>query len=87
MFVLIGLMTRVDDDTLSLHLEVALFTAAPSLLGGLTDSDRRRRHAAVGEIVRQLVDRLQCFDIRAERDEICVSGQRLLFPTDMGPLG
>lgn len=80
-------MTRVDDDTLSLHLEVALSTAAPSLLGDLTDGDRRRRHAAVGEIVRQLVDRLRCFDIRAERDEICVPGQRLLFPADMGPLG
>ncbi|WP_184154140.1 hypothetical protein [Sphingobium lignivorans] len=80
-------MTRVDDDMLSLHLEVALSTAAPSLLDSLTDSDRRRRHAAVGEIVRQLVERLRCFDIRAERDETGVSRQRLLFPPDMGPLG
>jgi len=47
-------MSRVDDDTLSLHLEVALSTAAPSLLNSLTDSNRHRRHAAVGEIARQL---------------------------------
>ncbi|WP_148276583.1 hypothetical protein [Sphingobium sp. SYK-6] len=80
-------MTRVDDDMLSLHLEMALCSAVPSLLDSLTDSDGRRRHAAVGEIVRQLLERLHFFDIRAERDETGVSGQLLLFPPDMRPLG
>jgi len=80
-------MIRVDDDTLSLHLEVAFSTAAPSVLDGLANPDRRQRQEAIGEIVRQLVERLRCFDIRTERDEICVPEQRLLFPADMSPLG
>lgn len=56
-------LSRVDGDTLSLHLEVALSTAPPSLLDRLTDADRHRRHSAVSEIAWQLVDRLRCFDI------------------------
>lgn len=59
-------MTRVDDDMLALHLEAALSTAPPSLLGGLVASDRRQRNAAIGEIARQLVQRLSCYDIRSE---------------------
>lgn len=79
-------MSRVDADTLSLHLEVALSTAAPLLLGGLADSDWRRRHAAIGEIVRQLVERLCCFDIRTEEGEPPMLRHPSLFP-DIGPLG
>ena len=78
-------MSRVDDPTLSLHLEVALSTAPPALLDGLTDSDRRRRHAAVGEIVRQLVDRLRCFDIRTEQENAPFHHPSLF--SDIGPLG
>lgn len=80
-------MTRVDDDTLALHLEVALSTAPPSLLDGLTDVDSRRRCAAVGEIVRQLVDRLRCFDIRSEEAGMRSAPQQSLFPQDFGPIG
>ena len=54
-------MSRVDDEALALHLEVALSTAAPSLLDDLADTDWRRRQTAAGEIARQLVDRLRCF--------------------------
>jgi hypothetical protein len=72
---------------LSLHLEVALSTAAPHVLEGLAASDRRRRDAAVGEIVEQLVERLRCFDIRAEPNGPRISGQPMLFPSDMEPLG
>lgn len=79
------LMARVDDDTLSLHLEVALATAPPALLDSLSDPDRRRRHAAVGEIARQLVERLRCFEIQAEQAR--VSCHPSLFPSDMGPMG
>ncbi len=78
-------IARVDDDTLSLHLEVALSTAPPSLLGGLADSDGRKRHAAIGEIARTLVDRLRCFDILADGSEPRVSRHPSLF-TDLGPL-
>ncbi|MGV7120364.1 hypothetical protein [Sphingopyxis sp. 550A] len=84
---LAGAMSRVDDETLSLHLEVALSTAPPALLDGLTDSDRRRRHAAVGQIARQLVDRLRCFEIRSDDDAGPVGAQACLFPNDLGPIG
>jgi hypothetical protein len=79
-------MTRVDDDILALHLEVALSTAAPSLLHGLAHSDRRRRHAAIGEITRQLVERLRCFDIRGKQGEPAMFRHPSLF-SDIGPLG
>jgi hypothetical protein len=80
-------MTRVDDSTLSLHLEVALATAAPSVLDALADPDRRRRHAAVGEIARQLVERLRCFDIRSDREGDGRGRHPTLFPNDLGPIG
>ena len=80
-------MTRVDDETLSLHLEVALATAPSSLLDGLADTDWRRRQAAVGEIARQLVDRLRCFEIRTDQSDARLKGQQSLFPADMGPMG
>jgi hypothetical protein len=80
-------MTRVDDDTLSLHLEMALSTTAPSLLDGLTDTDRRRRHAVVGEIARTLVEQLRCFDIFSEdADRKSRYRQPTLFPGDLGPM-
>lgn len=80
-------ITRIDDDTLSLHLEVALSTAPPTSLDSLTATDRRRRHAAIGEIARQLAERLRCLDICTENSETRISGQPILFPPDMEPLG
>ena len=80
-------MARVEDETLSLHLEVAMATAPTSLLYGLVDTDWRRRQVAVGEIARQLVDRLRCFDIRTEQCDTRIFPQPMLFPSDMGPLG
>lgn len=79
-------LPRVDADTLSLHLEVALSTASPSLLDCLTNSDPHRRHAAVGEIVRQLVERLRCFDIRGEETFRRYEAKPCLFH-DLGPIG
>lgn len=79
-------MPRVDDDTLSLHLEVALSTTAPSVLDSLGNSDRRRRQAAVGEIVRQLVERLRCFDIHSPEATRRSEAQTCLFH-DLGPIG
>lgn len=87
MFVLMLSMTRVDDDILALHLEVALSTAPPSLLGGLVACDRRQRNAAIGEITRELVERLRCFDVRAESPPARYGEQALLFPHDLGPMG
>lgn len=80
-------MTRVDDDTLSLHLEVALATASPALFDDLADSDRWKRHAAIGEIARQIVERLRCFEIRNESSRWSNDAQACLFPSDLGPIG
>lgn len=80
-------MTRIDDDSLSLHLEVALSGAAPYLLEGLAASDRRRRHAAVAEMARQLTERLRCFDIRSEDAAFAIGPHPTLFPEDIGPMG
>jgi len=79
-------MTRIDDDILCIHLEVALTGAPPSLLDGLTDPDRRRRHVSVGEIARHLVERLRCFDIRTEQGVTRMLEQPSLFPNDIGPI-
>jgi hypothetical protein len=79
-------MTRIDEEALSLHLQVALSGAAPALLDGLIDPDRRRRHLAIADIARHLAERLRCFDVRSE--ELGMSqGQPSLFPEDLGPIG
>lgn len=78
-------MSRVADDILSTHVEVALATAPLSLLDGLDDSDRRRRHMAIGEIARHVTERLRCFDIQC--DEIPARQMQAgLFPDDIGPM-
>lgn len=79
-------MTRIDEDTLSLHLEVSLSGAAPGLLSGLADPDRCLRHAAVADLARHLAERLRCFDIRDE-DMISRSNAHPSLFTDLGPLG
>lgn len=69
-------------NTLALHIEVALAIAPPSLL----DADGPRRHAAIGEIAQQLVERLRCFDIRSNEMPTRGEAQPCLFH-DMGPIG
>lgn len=80
-------MSRIDDDILSLHLEVALSTTPPALLNGLTDTDRRRRHAAASQVARDLAERLSCFDIRGGESTRAPPSQAYLFPDDLGPIG
>ena len=82
-----GFMTRIDDDTLSLHLEVSLSGVAPALLDGLADPDRSRRHAAVTDLARHLAQRLRCFDIQGEDAIMRPACQPSLFPRDIGLLG
>jgi len=78
-------MARLDDDMLSLHLEVTLSGAAPALLSGLADPDRRQRHAAIGGLGRHIVERLRCFDIQSEETG-SKPDQPGLFPDDLGPI-
>lgn len=79
-------MIRIDDDTLSHHLEVAISGAAPALLDGLADTDRCRRHTATADLARYLTERLGCFDIQAEDAIMRPAGHPPLF-ADLGPLG
>ncbi|MDF0491081.1 hypothetical protein PX699_22810 [Sphingobium sp. H39-3-25] len=64
---------------------MTLFGAAPALLDGLTDPDRRQRHAATTNLARHIAERLRCFDIRSEEAgaRYC---QPALFPDDLGPI-
>jgi hypothetical protein len=80
-------MTRLDEELLSLHLEVALAGAAPELLGDLVDADRHRRRIAVADVARHLAGRLRCFDIRCEESGSPVQAHPSLFPNDLGPIG
>lgn len=78
---------RIDEDTLSLHLEVALTGAAPSLLEGLTHTDRYRRDAAATDVARHLAERLRCFDIHCAEAPMRTMSHPSLFPDDLGPIG
>lgn len=80
-------MTRIDDDILSTHIEVALAGAAPTLLDDLADADRARRRIAVTRIAHHLAERLRCFDIRSPEPYGDGAGQSSLFPQDLGPIG
>ena len=80
-------MARIDEEALSLHLEVALAGTAPRLLDDLSNPDRCRRSAAVADVARQLAERLRCFDIRCEEAGSRLQSQASLFPDDMRPIG
>lgn len=80
-------MSRLDESALSLHLEVALASASPSLLGELTGTDRVRRIVAVGDVARHLTERLRCFDISYPETGERLEAQPVLFAGDLGPLG
>lgn len=60
-------MTRLDDDTLAHHFEVALSSASPSALAELQHADRYRRMAAVSTLSRYLTERMRCFEVVAEQ--------------------
>lgn len=79
-------MTRLNEHSLALHLEVALAGASPALLDGLTAADRRQRNAAAADMARHLAERLRCFDIRDE-DASIHHRHPSLFPEDLSPIG
>lgn len=80
-------MTRLDEESLSLHLEVALAGAAPELLKGLADSDHYRRSAAASDVARHLAERLRCFEFLCEEGSARPQAHPTLFPEDVGPIG
>ncbi len=79
-------MNRLDESTLSLHLEVALASAAPRVLGDLVGTDRVRRMVAIGDVARHLTARLRCFDITYPETAERLDSQPVLFAGDLGPL-
>lgn len=79
-------MMRLDEDALSLHLEVALAGTSRGLLDDLGNIDRHRHNQAVTALARQLADRLRCFDFQFTDEERPSAAQPALF-LDMGPIG
>ena len=77
-------MTRLAESALTLHLEIALASASPSLLGELAGTDRVRRIVAIGDIARHLTERLRCFDINYPETGERLESQPALFPDDLG---
>lgn len=61
-------MSRIDDQALSLHFEVALSGIARSLLTDLAHADRFRRSAAVSTLAHYLASRMRCFEITMEEE-------------------
>ena len=59
-------MTRIDPDTLAIHLEVALSCAPVDTLAALQDTDRQRRRRATYTLAQHLADRLGCFEITGD---------------------
>ena len=80
-------MANLDQDSLSLHLEVALSGATPVLLSELQHADQRCRARAVEQLARHLAERLRCCEFRWEEDLAHVRAQPSLFPDDLGPIG
>lgn len=77
-------MTRIADDDLTLHLEVALSVAGQGLLADLLHSERHRRVSAVSSLASYLADRIRCFDI-SFRNGGPITDQPSLFPDDLSP--
>ena len=80
-------MSRVADDVLAIHLKAALAAAAPSLLDGLADTGWRRRQLVIGDVARNLVERLCCFEVRSADAVHATEAQQCLFPQNLGPIG
>ena len=59
-------MTRIHQDTLAIHLEVALSCAPVDTLAALQDADGQLRRRATYTLAQHLADRLGCFDITGD---------------------
>ena len=56
-------MTRIDQNALATHIEVALTCAPLDTLSALQDTDSQRRRRATLSLAQHLADRLGCFEI------------------------
>ncbi|WCT75812.1 hypothetical protein PQ455_20130 (plasmid) [Sphingomonas naphthae] len=79
MFVLFQVMIRVDEESLTLHLEVSLAIAEPELVTDIRCGDAAARRRAVALLARHLAVRLRCYDILAD-EPAAMAGALPLFP-------
>ena len=59
-------MTRIDQNALATHIEVALTCAPLDTLSALQDTDSQRRRRATLSLAQHLADRLGCFEITGD---------------------
>jgi hypothetical protein len=79
-------MSRIADDVLLTHLEVALAVAPEPTLAGLNADDPHEQRSARVDLARHLVERMRGFVI--EGDGYTSGGiQPCLFPGDLAPIG
>jgi len=71
-------MNRVAEQTLSLHVELALACAAPAVLSDISHVDGHRRRMAVTRLAEHISARMSCFEIQL--DEQLDAGPLPLFP-------
>ena len=79
-------MSRISDDTLLTHLEVALAVAPEHMLVRLNADDPRAQRSARVDLARHLAERMRGFTIEGDNHG-GPSAQSCLFPGDLSPIG
>lgn len=79
-------MSRIADEILFTHIEVALAVASEATLVGLGADDPRTQSNARVDLARHLVERMQGLKIEGEGNA-SRSSQSTLFPGDFSPMG
>ena len=79
-------MSRIADETLLTHFEIALAVASPRTLAALGTADLRAQRRARLDLAHHLVDRLRA--VVADNDGARIGGtQPGLFSDDLSPMG
>ena len=78
-------MSRITADTLAVHIELALASAPVETLAALCAVERTQRSLATTELASHVAARLDCFDVRFDRNVTPVP-QAGLFPDDLSPM-
>lgn len=79
-------MSRIADEILLTHIEVAIAIASEATLVGLGADDPRTQRNARVDLARHLVERMQGLEIEGEGNA-SRSSQSTLFPGDLSPMG
>ena len=78
-------MSRITPDVLAVHIEVALASVPVETLAALCAVERAQRNLAATALAAHVAARLDCFDVRFDRDAMPVP-QAGLFPDDLSPM-